>query len=146
LQATRLIARKRVLAERANTLKEHTGKEVKNVETLFAELADIAIGLALGCILEGSGMYRDDQDGAQPDHAYSRCELKQICEHLRVLVDSLEERERLIVKLHYFHGIKFEEIATEMNLSKGRISQLHHVALKHLREIYEQATGIDKKF
>jgi RNA polymerase sigma factor for flagellar operon FliA len=140
-----IIARRRVLADRATALKNQS-TQPKGVEELIATLAEIAIGLALGCMLEGSGLYRSDPEEAQPDTAYNRYELKQLAERLRTLVDTLPEKERLIIKLHYLHGIKFDEIAQELHLSKGRISQLHHTALARLRTHYEQENGIDKRF
>jgi RNA polymerase sigma factor for flagellar operon FliA len=140
-----ILARKRLLSDRAATLKGHA-TQPKGVEELVATLADIAIGLALGCMLEDSGLYRGDPEQAQPGTAYTRYELKQLAERLQIQVNTLPEKERLIIKLHYLHGVKFEQIANELNLSKGRISQLHHTALARLRKIYEQGNGIDKIF
>ena len=140
-----LFARKRVLASRAAALNDTSSRSTE-AENLFSEFADIAIGLALGCMLDGSGLYRTSQEEFQPENAYTRYELRQLSDQLKLLVDSLVEKERLIIKLHYFHGIKFEDIATEMNLTKGRISQLHHSALANLRKFYEQESGIDKAF
>lgn len=140
-----ILARQRILAERASTLKEHR-QNPKGMDELFTSLADIAIGLALGCMLEGSGLFRSSEDEVEPDTAYTRYELKQTGERIVALVDALPENERLIIKLHYLHGVKFENIALEMNLSKGRISQLHNKGLTHLRALYEQEHGIDKRF
>lgn len=144
-QQQQIQARKRILAERAATLKDASSKTDK-LDDLFAELANIAIGLAIGCILEGTGLYRADEEEALPESAYTRYELKQLSSQIGALVDTLVERERLIVKLHYFHRVKFEDIAKEMGLSKGRISQLHRSALATLGKRYGHTSSIDKKF
>lgn len=53
------------------------------------------------------------------------------------LVDALQvlpEREHAILVLHYYEGIRFNEIAAAMSVSEPRISQLHSMALQRLRE------------
>ena len=45
----------------------------------------------------------------------------------------LPERERRNVTLHYFQGIQFKEIASELKVSEPRISQLHTRAMGMLR-------------
>jgi RNA polymerase sigma factor for flagellar operon FliA len=54
---------------------------------------------------------------------------------LKKAIEDLPERENLLIKLYYFEGKSFEEIASEMNVSKQRISQLHAKAVKKLREV-----------
>jgi RNA polymerase sigma factor for flagellar operon FliA len=48
-------------------------------------------------------------------------------------VESLPERERQIVDLHYFQGVQFKAIAVQLGVSEPRISQLHSRATKILR-------------
>ncbi len=50
------------------------------------------------------------------------------------VVERLPAPERRVVFTHYFQLHTFEEIATEMGLTKGRVSQLHHMALRRMRE------------
>jgi RNA polymerase sigma factor FliA len=35
-------------------------------------------------------------------------------------------------------GLPFDEIAETMELTKGRVSQIHHRALRRMREHYDQ--------
>ncbi len=64
---------------------------------------------------------------------------------LKKAIDDLPERESILVKLHYFEGKSFEEIAVELKVSKQRISQVHAKAIKKLRDTLrvgtEQAVG-----
>jgi RNA polymerase sigma factor FliA len=39
-----------------------------------------------------------------------------------------------VLEWHYFQHESFEVAAEQMNLSKGRVSQLHRTALSKLRE------------
>lgn len=42
--------------------------------------------------------------------------------------------EKAVIQHHYSNGVDFTHIARALGLSKGRVSQLHHSALKRLRE------------
>ena len=50
-------------------------------------------------------------------------------------VSCLPEREAQIVDLHYFHGVQFHDIASQMRVSRARVSQLHSRALRMLRPL-----------
>ncbi len=52
---------------------------------------------------------------------------------VRCAVDRLPDRERTIVQLHYFQGMKFKEIGRILGASEPRISQLHGRAVERLR-------------
>ncbi len=50
-------------------------------------------------------------------------------------VDRLPERERLIVRMHYFQGARFKDIGELLGVSEPRVSQLHTRAMKQLEKI-----------
>ncbi len=58
---------------------------------------------------------------------------KRVGEALAKAVELLPARERHIVSMHYFKGVKFKSIGTQLGVSEPRISQLHSRAMKHLR-------------
>lgn len=58
---------------------------------------------------------------------------KLVGEALARAVDLLPERERHIVSMHYFKGVKFKDLGTQLGVSEPRISQLHSRAMKRLR-------------
>ena len=102
-------------------------------------LADLTLGLALGFALEDSGL------SAEPDSfdPYRVLELKRLRERLLLVVQALPERERRIVRWHYFEHMDFKLIGAALGLSKGRISQLHARALKLLREGLQSVERFD---
>lgn len=53
---------------------------------------------------------------------------------LRMALQRLPERSRLLIEAHYFRHLPFKALAEELGISKGRVSQLHHTALTALRE------------
>jgi len=75
----------------------------------------------------------EDQPTAS-DATYARLEQAQVQRQLVEVVRRLPPSERRIVLGHYFQLQPFEEIALELGLTKGRVSQLHHSALRRIRE------------
>jgi RNA polymerase sigma factor for flagellar operon FliA len=53
--------------------------------------------------------------------------------HMRVALQGLPERERLVLTLYYYEELKLHEIAEVLNLTESRISQIRTAALKTLR-------------
>lgn len=105
-------------------------------DTLFRYLADVGIGLALSWLLENSGMVVADQDAADAEHIpyLQALELKQLQAHVRGLIDTLPTQQKTVIRCHYVQEIPFEAIGKMLDLSKGRISQIHRDALNSLRQ------------
>ena len=107
----------------------------------FAGMVDIAILLAMGYVLEDNGEW--NAAGAANSDPYRSVELERVRARLNRLVDALPERERLIVRCHYFQHMEFQAIAAVLEVSKGRVSQLHARALQLIREGYEALEEFD---
>ena len=103
-------------AERLHSLEEDPGAAA-DPGALFEALARMAVGLALGYILEDSGMYRGEE-GPTADNNYQAVELRQLQSRVRALVENLPERERLIIRCHYLNLVPFESIADSSGSSK----------------------------
>jgi RNA polymerase sigma factor for flagellar operon FliA len=105
-------------------------------EALFRQLADIGIGLALGFLLEGTGMIQGGDDNATTMEApYHRLELQQVSRRVAHFVDQLTTQQQAVVRCHYFQHLRFDDIAVKLGLSKARVSQLHQQALLRLRAL-----------
>ncbi|MDD4568965.1 MAG: FliA/WhiG family RNA polymerase sigma factor [Tepidanaerobacteraceae bacterium] len=70
------------------------------------------------------------QFSIQPDIQAEKEEIKNI---LGNAINKLPPREKLIITLYYYEGLNFKETARVLNLSQGRISQLHTKAILRLR-------------
>ena len=137
-----LAVRRRVARDRLASMKESAQKQ----ETSALErLADIAIGLAIGFALEDSGIFASSERPTQ-DTAYSRLEMRQVREQLRQLVQLLPERERIVVHRHYFQHVPFDQIAASLDLTKGRVSQIHRSALDRLRQLRQDHANFRTSF
>lgn len=139
-QQQQINARQRIVRERAQSMDALA--DSGTVSDVFDRLAQVAIGLALGYMLEGSSMYAGDEP-ATADNCYTRVELKQLQGQVRAMVESLPEREKLIVKEHYLNRLPFDTIADILNVSKGRVSQLHRRALVMLRDACKKINDCD---
>lgn len=129
-----IVARSRIREERfQELLEEVTAAE----QDPFLRLVDLAIGTAIGYMLEDSSMYQAEE--RTYDHnIYRSRELHDLARTLDGLVETLSPQEQTVIRYHYYQQVRFDEIAGKLGLSKGRISQLHHRALRRMREHYDQ--------
>lgn len=95
------------------------------------------LGFALEAGPEGA------EASAEPDNAYARIELIQLRRRIAESVGNLPESERRVIVRHYFQQQPFEEIARGLSLTKGRISQIHHAALRRMRERLRELRNAD---
>lgn len=123
--------RQRLAAERLQALKE-TAPQDGNPEQLFRYLADVGIGLALGYLLEGTGMVDSGEQMTVVTH-YDGLEIKQLQRRIKTVLNSLPEREQKVIRYHYLQNIPFQEISEMLGVTKGRIAQIHRHALDLLR-------------
>lgn len=125
-------ARKRIMGSRVGSLSQHA-PDGQDMEATFAHLAELAIGLAVGFALEGTGMYHEpDEQGL--DQTYAGVEVRQLQQRALELLQLLPQRQRDVLTLHYIQQLGFDEVAERMELTRGRISQLHQEGLASLRK------------
>jgi RNA polymerase sigma factor for flagellar operon FliA len=79
------------------------------------------------------------QMAMQSDDPVEQIEARSLHRVLVRAIEQLPERERRIVGMHYFHGVKFKDIGAELGVSEPRISQLHARALGLLRGLMDKA-------
>lgn len=120
------------LSSRHRTEQERL-RSLTTAEDPLAKLTDLAVGLAIGLMLDGTGLF--DAGGAadgRPD-PYDTLAWREMQAILAAEVGRLPEQEALVIRQHYANGVAFAQIAQLMELSRGRVSQLHRAALERLR-------------
>lgn len=134
--------RRRLRDERLESLRAQPGGATRRDP--FAELADIAVGLALSRLLEGSGMLHEPSgpDPAYRQEFYDTTQERQLRETMGALVQALPEQERRVVRYHYFQNVAFKDIAELLGVTRGRVSQIHRQALLLLRQARHGAPGL----
>ncbi|MFK2902133.1 sigma-70 family RNA polymerase sigma factor [Dyella jejuensis] len=112
-----------VARDRVQSLSEDTDDDP--LEAFIAT----TVGLGLGFLLDMQSM----PGRAHTADAYAALEKAELSATVAESLDLLPERERAIVVLHYYHQVSFVDIANQLGVTKGRISQLHRRALELLR-------------
>lgn len=163
-------ARKRLIADRLESVKAHAqeatarhpseadpgagrGGAKERQSALLAYLAEVGIGIALGVMLEDTGMLvAGDEDGGRetaaqtpsPEVLYFRkTEMQHWQQQLREAMDRLAAPESRVIRYHYQQGVPFEDIAAMLGVSRSRISQLHRQGLASLRRSLGQGPPCD---
>lgn len=116
--------RRTLLQQRMESLRTAGGDDV------FSQMVDRTIGVALGLILDSVDPV-ETGSGLDPYRSFQLLNLKK---RVTLVVEALPERERMIIRWHYFDQMDFKLVGEALQLSKGRISQLHSRALRLLRE------------
>lgn len=115
---------------------EHLGVDL---QTLWDWQADIEHAVRVPLDDDGT-----DQDGAPSpamplttgteDEVEERLTGAQEAHHLREALANMKEQERVVLSLYYFEDLKLHEIATILELTESRVSQIRSKALANLRK------------
>jgi RNA polymerase sigma factor for flagellar operon FliA len=124
--------RKRIRQERARSLSE-ADVEIASPPEAMDALIDLAVGLALGFMVEGSGLYVQEDEPDRRFSAYASLAWKETVQRVLDEISRLPDREALIIRRHYLEGLTFDQIGSLLGVSKGRVSQLHRGAIESLR-------------
>ncbi|MDR6411323.1 sigma-70 family RNA polymerase sigma factor [Paraburkholderia terricola] len=132
--------RQRMRRERVASLEPEAEAGNRRARDTFQALGALAAGLAIGFMLEDTGLIEEPFAKPAPygthdtyGNAYQALAWRQTRGRLHAAVSRLPERNQKIIRYHYFHGLGFAQIADILGLTKGRISQLHRAALLELR-------------
>lgn len=80
----------------------------------------------------------DDQD------ALMLTRMSEIRKALSKSIDTLSEREKMVISLYYEDELTLKEIGAVMNLTESRISQIHSSVLMRLRKKLAKEDAIDR--
>jgi RNA polymerase sigma factor for flagellar operon FliA len=139
LRAQRSHWRERVADRSASLLGERSERPER---ASLEDFVQLAVGLAVGLILEDATAAAVDESAeANP---YAATELAQLRARVSRLVDQLPDREREVVQRHYYQQHEFQQIAADLQISKGRVSQLHARAVERIRAALETSPRIDR--
>lgn len=77
----------------------------------------------------------EDNNSVRQDEWLEEKERKRV---LAELIETLPEREKIILSLVYFENLSFTDVSKVFGLHKSRISQLHNQAIKRLRTAFDK--------
>jgi len=135
--------KRRVRRERVESLAQQ--EDESQDASLFEQMVELTTGLAIGYMLEDSGLSHDADQRSEQDLP-ALYGIEQMNDRLHDAIEQLPERDRLIISYHYFHHISFKEISRIFKVSKGRISQIHKRVLLTIRKNLSNREEIDSYF
>jgi RNA polymerase sigma factor for flagellar operon FliA len=128
-----LRVRRRLEQERLRSLVAAESEPAPSDDAL-ARLSELTMGLALGLMLEGTGLFAGEDEADPGPSPYETLEWRQVQTRLAREVNRLPAKEAAVIRQHYNHGLSFAQIAQLLQLSRGRVSQLHGAGLGRLRK------------
>ncbi len=108
--------------------------EESDSDTALQHFSNWVVGLGLGFLLEQSAA--DGESVANTP--YASAIKAESSRRVRAALGVLPAKERMVVESHYLKHLAFIDIAEGMGLTKGRISQLHHQAIRRMRDFLNQ--------
>lgn len=143
-----IAARKRIRSERVGDVKQlagDAGEAARQPRELMRYVSEVGIGLALCWMLEDTAMV-DNPGASLTAPFYRSAAIEQLQRQLAHAVEALPPAERLVLHSHYMNDLPFESIAAAMQLTRGRISQIHKQALLRLRGVLREHADWDSAF
>lgn len=114
-----------LLMERSTSLRE----EESDADDILQRFSDWVVGIGVGFLVESSA-----DDDTVTNTPYASAIKAESSRRVRAALGTLPLKERQIIESHYLKHIAFIDIAEDMRLTKGRISQLHHQAIRRMRD------------
>lgn len=129
--------RNRVRYERARSLMAGDGaaSEQAPLAEAMRLFEELTIGLALGFMLDGTGLYQSEEGpDLRETGAYESLAWGDSVRQLTDAVESLPEREQAVIRGHYLEDLDFAQVAALLGVGKARISQLHRSGIALLKK------------
>lgn len=120
-----------------NELLEVTGQDRLELETTL-EALNSQIILSLEAIQDHGEQAGEGRNHQEP---FASAAFQDIIDKLGHLIDRLGEREKLVLSLYYTEELNMKEVASALNITEGRVSQLHSQALGKLKHMFMREYG-----
>ena len=122
-------------------ISENTGLSAKEVQQGMEALqSQMCVSLdAFNDNLIGS------QDSFSENEPYQSTAFQDMVEKVAHLIEELTPREKLVISLYYGEELNMKETAEVMDITEGRVSQLHAQALKKLRINFQKRFETDEE-
>lgn len=99
-----------------------------SIDAYFAIMANMVHLMPLDDLSDD--LLPSDTDASDPMRAVA---MAQLADRIATILEGLPENEQLVFALHYQEDLSYREIAQVMNITPGRISQLHTQGMVRIR-------------
>ena len=107
--------------------------EYRSMLSEVGHLGCVSLNETLDNTQEGSSFLDSLMDERSDISPGARIEGQQLAEKVAEVLALLSDKERLVISLYYYEELTQKEIAEVLELSEGRVSQLHSQALIKLK-------------
>ncbi|EMG37841.1 RNA polymerase, sigma 28 subunit, SigD/FliA/WhiG [Desulfocurvibacter africanus PCS] len=118
---------------------KRTGLSEKDVD-MGLEMLQNQLCLSLDAISE---CVASVSDGGVDGDPYQSAAFQELIDKITLLIDELTPREKLVLSLYYGEELNMRETANVMEITEGRVSQLHSQALGKLRKLFKDQYNLD---
>ena len=120
-------------------LAQHLSVPADSLHRHYNEMAN-SVMMSLEVVLQNSvsGIQTLDVSYDVDQQPEERIFKKELRSELIQAIDSLSERERLVVSLYYYEHLRLYEIAEVLGVSESRVCQLHAKAISKMKTRLEQ--------
>ena len=123
--------------EEIATRMDITHKELTDIQGYVNYISMMSLETILFGEDEDMSLLNSIEDTTSPSPQKS-LEEKEMLEYLRMALDRLKERDRLILNLYYFDGLTLKQVGAVLEVSESRVCQLHSRAIVNLRKEIEK--------
>lgn len=110
------------------------GLDLESYQELLGQLDSLEVGtLNVESNEDSSGEEIAYVPGPTQDEPLFRLLRSELSQHLQDAIESLGERERMVVSLYYAEELSLKEIGQALGISESRVSQIRSSAVIHLR-------------
>lgn len=135
-EAMRALTAKLGRAPQESEVAAEMGLALPEYQQLLGELKGLEIGTLHAERSEDSGEEELAFVPSNPeDDPLFRCLKGEMRERLIGAIESLPERERLVMTLYYYEEMTMKEIGLTLGVVESRVSQMHSSAVLHLRSM-----------
>ncbi len=113
-------------------VEQHTGMDSKEVHFGMEALQN-QLCISLDSFKES---FTGHREGIEENEPYQSTAFQELVNKIAELIENLTEREKLVISLYYGEELNMKETAEVMDITEGRVSQLHAQALGKLRREY----------
>ncbi len=117
-------------------LADELGISKEELYKTLNEVSNLAI-LSLEDTINESGTIDVKSENVEMDPQAS-LDTKETEGQLKLQIDNLPEKEKMVISLYYYEELTYKEIASVMGISESRISQLHSKAIIKLKTKLKQ--------
>lgn len=116
--------------------------EVSVPASMFSQLLNYTVEFAISYLLDD--FFFQSQTQLRQNLPYESFAIRETQNRVNDIVAALPIKEQQVIRYHYYQGLAFEQIAQLMQISKGRVSQLHRMALQSIREVLQHQRDFDE--